>query len=171
MCRDTRAEALEESLTKLGVERLNKDDVQKMQWDVLEPKIGNWVHYMRIAVRRMNVIFHFYLLLTFFNVIFVFLFWLWFFTVLFVHNIFPLPLFTCFRKGTDMQFFLCNTCVVFTHGQLYIACSRVHIVDGVKIYISRSSGTTPCTSKMLSIQKFLGNFHKPVELLLIASLR
>lgn len=74
MCRDTRAEALEESLTKLGVERLNKDDVQKMQWDVLEPKIGNWVHYMRIAVRRMNVLFHFYLLLTFFNVIFVFLF-------------------------------------------------------------------------------------------------
>ncbi|KAL2335564.1 hypothetical protein Fmac_016777 [Flemingia macrophylla] len=36
---------------KLGVERLSKDDVQKMQWEVLEAKIGNWIHYMRIAVK------------------------------------------------------------------------------------------------------------------------
>ncbi|KAJ1384781.1 Exocyst complex component Exo70 [Sesbania bispinosa] len=49
--RDTRATALEQSLRKLGVERLSKDDVQKMQWEVLEAKIGNWIHYMRIAVR------------------------------------------------------------------------------------------------------------------------
>ncbi|KAF7808478.1 exocyst complex component EXO70A1 [Senna tora] len=34
------------------VERLSKDDVQKMQWEVLEAKIGNWIHYMRIAVRK-----------------------------------------------------------------------------------------------------------------------
>ena len=49
--RDTRALVLEQSLRKLGVERLSKDDVQKMQWEVLEAKIGNWIHYMRIAVR------------------------------------------------------------------------------------------------------------------------
>lgn len=49
--RDTRASVLEQSLRKLGVERLSKDDVQKMQWEVLEAKIGNWIHFVRIAVR------------------------------------------------------------------------------------------------------------------------
>ncbi|GFZ05993.1 exocyst subunit exo70 family protein A1 [Actinidia rufa] len=49
--RDTRSSVLEESLRKLGVEKLSKDDVQKMQWDVLEAKIGNWIHFMRIAVK------------------------------------------------------------------------------------------------------------------------
>ncbi|XP_010555667.1 PREDICTED: exocyst complex component EXO70A1-like [Tarenaya hassleriana] len=49
--RDTRAAVLEQSLRKLGVERLSKDDVQRMQWEVLEAKIGNWIHYMRIAVK------------------------------------------------------------------------------------------------------------------------
>ncbi|XP_022766053.1 exocyst complex component EXO70A1-like isoform X1 [Durio zibethinus] len=49
--RDTRASVLEQSLWKLGVERLSKDDVQKMQWEVLEAKIANWIHYMRIAVK------------------------------------------------------------------------------------------------------------------------
>lgn len=63
--RDTRASVLEQSLKKLGVERLSKDDVQKMQWEVLEAKIGNWIHYMRIAV-RMNVIFYFISFFTFF---------------------------------------------------------------------------------------------------------
>jgi len=48
--RDTRASVLEQSLRKLGVEKLTKDDVQKMQWEVLEGKIGNWIHFMRIAV-------------------------------------------------------------------------------------------------------------------------
>ncbi|PSS04992.1 Exocyst complex component EXO70A1 like [Actinidia chinensis var. chinensis] len=51
ICRDTRSSVLEESLRKLGVEKLSKDDVQKMQWDVLEAKIGNWIHFMRIAVK------------------------------------------------------------------------------------------------------------------------
>lgn len=50
--RDTRAAVLEQSLKKLGVERLSKDDVQRMQWEVLEAKIGNWIHYMRISVRK-----------------------------------------------------------------------------------------------------------------------
>ncbi|CAN0847467.1 Exocyst complex component EXO70A1 [Linum grandiflorum] len=49
--RDTRATVLEQSLRKLGVERLTKDDVQRMQWEVLEAKIGNWIHYMRISVK------------------------------------------------------------------------------------------------------------------------
>ncbi|KAK9187472.1 hypothetical protein WN944_018867 [Citrus x changshan-huyou] len=49
--RDTRSTVLEESLRKLGVEKLSKDDVQKMQWEVLEAKIGNWIHFMRIAVK------------------------------------------------------------------------------------------------------------------------
>lgn len=51
--RDTRSSVLEESLQKLGVEKLSKDDVQKMQWEILEAKIGNWIHYMRIAVRNL----------------------------------------------------------------------------------------------------------------------
>lgn len=52
---DTRAAVLETSLRKLGVERLSKDDVQKMQWEVLEAKIGNWIHYMRIAIKLLIV--------------------------------------------------------------------------------------------------------------------
>lgn len=49
--RETRSSVLEESLHKLGVEKLSKEDVQKMQWEVLEAKIGNWIHFMRIAVK------------------------------------------------------------------------------------------------------------------------
>ncbi|XP_057977066.1 exocyst complex component EXO70A1 isoform X2 [Malania oleifera] len=49
--RETRASVLEQSLRKLGVEKLSKDDVQKMQWEVLESKIGNWIHFMRISVK------------------------------------------------------------------------------------------------------------------------
>lgn len=71
--RDTRSSVLEESLRKLGVEKLSKDDVQKMQWEVLEAKIGNWIHFMRIAVSCMlnfaninNVLFshHLHMVLT-----------------------------------------------------------------------------------------------------------
>ena len=53
--RDIRGAVLEQSLRKLGVERLSKDDVQKMQWEALEAKIGNWIHYMRIAVRTCHI--------------------------------------------------------------------------------------------------------------------
>ncbi|KAK6152260.1 hypothetical protein DH2020_014895 [Rehmannia glutinosa] len=49
--REARSAALEQTLKKLGVERLGKEDVQKMQWEVLEAKIGNWIHFMRIAVK------------------------------------------------------------------------------------------------------------------------
>ena len=41
---------MEQTLRKLGVEKLTKDDVQKMQWEILEVKIGNWTVFMRIAV-------------------------------------------------------------------------------------------------------------------------
>lgn len=63
--REYRSSALEQSLRKLGVEKLNKDDVQKMQWEVLEAKIGNWIHFMRIAVRDycyLHYLFYFYCL-------------------------------------------------------------------------------------------------------------
>uniref|UniRef100_A0A6M2FCM3 Exocyst subunit Exo70 family protein n=1 Tax=Populus davidiana TaxID=266767 RepID=A0A6M2FCM3_9ROSI len=53
--RDTRSSVLEESLRKLGVEKLSKEDVQRMQWEVLEAKIGNWIHFMRIAVKILFV--------------------------------------------------------------------------------------------------------------------
>ncbi|XP_026392650.1 uncharacterized protein LOC113287962 isoform X2 [Papaver somniferum] len=50
--RDTCAKVLETSLRKLGVEKLSKDDVQKMQWEVLEAKIGSWIHFTRIDVLK-----------------------------------------------------------------------------------------------------------------------
>ncbi|KAL3825699.1 hypothetical protein ACJIZ3_021728 [Penstemon smallii] len=49
--KEARSLAVEQTLRKLGVERLGKEDVQKMQWEVLEAKIGNWIHFMRIAVK------------------------------------------------------------------------------------------------------------------------
>lgn len=57
LTRDTRSVVLEESLRKLGVEKLSKEDVQKMAWEVLEAKIGNWIHFMRIAVSRLYLLF------------------------------------------------------------------------------------------------------------------
>ena len=44
---------MDASLRKLGVEKLSKEDVQKMQWEVLEAKIGRWIHFIRIAVRTL----------------------------------------------------------------------------------------------------------------------
>lgn len=52
--RDARASALEMSLKNLGVEKLSKEEVQKMQWESLEAKIGNWIHFMRIAVNYLS---------------------------------------------------------------------------------------------------------------------
>lgn len=48
--RDTRASVLEQTLQKLGVEKLSREDVHKMQWEVLEGKITDWIKYMRIAI-------------------------------------------------------------------------------------------------------------------------
>lgn len=49
--REIRSSVVEQSLRKLGVEKLSKEDVQRMQWEALEAKIGNWIHFMRIAVK------------------------------------------------------------------------------------------------------------------------
>ncbi|PWA42115.1 exocyst complex protein Exo70, Cullin repeat-like-containing domain protein [Artemisia annua] len=49
--KEQRSLCIEGSLKKLGVEKLGKDDVQRMQWEVLEAKIGNWIHFVRIAVK------------------------------------------------------------------------------------------------------------------------
>ncbi|XP_017240961.1 exocyst complex component EXO70A1 [Daucus carota subsp. sativus] len=48
---ETRSASMEQSLKKLGVEPLGREDVQKMPWEALEAKIGNWIHFMRIAVK------------------------------------------------------------------------------------------------------------------------
>ncbi|KAJ7556873.1 hypothetical protein O6H91_05G102600 [Diphasiastrum complanatum] len=53
--KEIRASSLEQSLRKLGVERLTKEDVQKMQWEVLEGKIGNWIQFMRISIKLLFV--------------------------------------------------------------------------------------------------------------------
>jgi len=49
--RDVRASTLEQTLRKLGVEKLGKDDVAKLPWESLEGKITSWLQYMRIAVK------------------------------------------------------------------------------------------------------------------------
>lgn len=49
--RDVRASTLEQSLRKLGVERLSKDDIIRMPWDLQEGKITNWIQHMRIAIK------------------------------------------------------------------------------------------------------------------------
>ncbi|KAM0905284.1 hypothetical protein ACQ4PT_017468 [Festuca glaucescens] len=49
--RDARRSALELSLRKLGVEKLSKDDVERMKLDALEAKIGKCTQFMRIAMR------------------------------------------------------------------------------------------------------------------------
>ncbi|RCV36142.1 hypothetical protein SETIT_7G295900v2 [Setaria italica] len=49
--RDARGSALELSLRKLGIEKLSKGDIQRMQWAALKVDIGNWTHLMQIAVK------------------------------------------------------------------------------------------------------------------------
>ncbi|KAJ3681536.1 hypothetical protein LUZ60_016025 [Juncus effusus] len=49
--REARANALETSLSNLGLQRLGKDEVQKMQWESLEQKIPSWIDIMRISIK------------------------------------------------------------------------------------------------------------------------
>ncbi|XP_020986607.1 exocyst complex component EXO70A1 [Arachis duranensis] len=49
--RDARSNWLEESIQIFGVEKLNNDDAQKLQLEILEAKIGSWIHIMPIAVK------------------------------------------------------------------------------------------------------------------------
>ncbi|KAJ0972746.1 hypothetical protein J5N97_020705 [Dioscorea zingiberensis] len=53
--RAARSSALEGSLKNLGVEKLGEDDLQKMEWEVLQGNIVNWIQYMRIAVKLLFV--------------------------------------------------------------------------------------------------------------------
>ncbi|XP_078432043.1 exocyst complex component EXO70A1-like [Wolffia australiana] len=48
--KENRSFVMEQTLRKLGVEKLTKEDVQKMQWEILEAKIGNWTVFIRVAV-------------------------------------------------------------------------------------------------------------------------
>ncbi|MED6135332.1 hypothetical protein PIB30_045451 [Stylosanthes scabra] len=48
---DVRSNWLEESIQRFGVEKLNNDDAQKLQWELLEAKIGSWIHLMPIAAK------------------------------------------------------------------------------------------------------------------------
>ncbi|KAM0946221.1 putative exocyst complex component Exo70, cullin repeat-like-containing domain superfamily [Dioscorea sansibarensis] len=50
-----RSLALERNLENLGVENLDEVDLQKMKWDVLVKKIGDWIQAMRIAVKVLFV--------------------------------------------------------------------------------------------------------------------
>ncbi|XP_073526253.1 uncharacterized protein [Phyllobates terribilis] len=49
--REVRSATLELSLNKLGMEALTDNDLQKIPWEILEGKIGNWIQYIRIAVK------------------------------------------------------------------------------------------------------------------------
>ncbi|KMZ56999.1 Exocyst complex component EXO70A1 [Zostera marina] len=49
--RECRVPVLEKSLRNLGVEKLSREDIQKMQWEDLEAKISNWNDSMHIAVK------------------------------------------------------------------------------------------------------------------------
>ncbi|BBM98606.1 exocyst complex component 7 [Marchantia polymorpha subsp. ruderalis] len=46
-----RKPVLEESLGRLGVEKLTIDEVQKMPWDTLEGRIKKWIQAMKVSVK------------------------------------------------------------------------------------------------------------------------
>ncbi|XP_078164372.1 exocyst complex component EXO70A1-like isoform X2 [Carex rostrata] len=48
--RDARANALQQSLYRLGVQNIGKDELQKMQWESIQTKIPNWIEMMQICV-------------------------------------------------------------------------------------------------------------------------
>jgi exocyst complex protein 7 len=47
----TRKSVIKECLNRIGVERLSTSDVQKMEWEILDFKIKNWIRSVRIGVR------------------------------------------------------------------------------------------------------------------------
>ncbi|KAK6142188.1 hypothetical protein DH2020_003000 [Rehmannia glutinosa] len=48
-----RKSIIDETLYYLGVEKLNHSQMQKMDWNVLEPKIKSWIHAVTIAVKTL----------------------------------------------------------------------------------------------------------------------
>ncbi|GBG92348.1 hypothetical protein CBR_g55229 [Chara braunii] len=51
MYREIRSTVLEQTLRKLGAEKLSKEDVHRLQWEDLESKRASWTQYMKIAVK------------------------------------------------------------------------------------------------------------------------
>lgn len=50
-----RRAVLDDNLSRLGIERLGVDDVQKTAWEILEDKIKKWIPAVRVAVRVLFV--------------------------------------------------------------------------------------------------------------------
>ncbi|XP_043698357.1 exocyst complex component EXO70H1-like [Telopea speciosissima] len=48
-----RKSIVDEALYKLGVERLTSSQIRKMEWDVVELKIKNWLNAVKIAVKSL----------------------------------------------------------------------------------------------------------------------
>ncbi|XP_073294308.1 exocyst complex component EXO70H1-like [Primulina huaijiensis] len=48
-----RKSIIDETLYYLGVENLNASQIQKMEWDILEPKIKNWLYVVNVAVKTL----------------------------------------------------------------------------------------------------------------------
>ncbi|KAL2537663.1 exocyst complex component EXO70B1-like [Forsythia ovata] len=46
-----RREFLEESLSRLGLQKLSIDEVQKLQWTQLEDEIEKWIKAINVALR------------------------------------------------------------------------------------------------------------------------
>ncbi|GLJ36472.1 hypothetical protein SUGI_0732370 [Cryptomeria japonica] len=49
--REIRLSCLNQTLLKCGVDKLSKDDVQKLSWESFEAKIGTWIQCLQIAVK------------------------------------------------------------------------------------------------------------------------
>lgn len=54
--RDARANALQQSLNYLGVQKIGKDELQKIQWESIEAEIPMWIDLMRISVSSLNLL-------------------------------------------------------------------------------------------------------------------
>eukprot|EP00850_Spirogloea_muscicola_P022306 SM000287S10628 [mRNA] locus=s287:5699:8311:- [translate_table: standard] len=49
--KEVRGGMVEVSLRKLGVEKLSREDILKMQWEMLEGKIGCWIQFMHVTIK------------------------------------------------------------------------------------------------------------------------
>ena len=87
--RDTQSSVLEEILRKLGVEILSKEDVQKMQWEVLEAKIG-------------KDSFHAYCCKYLFGIwtnLAVFMFWIYMYIYIYIEKLHVLNIWLCMNRS------------------------------------------------------------------------
>ncbi|KZV23937.1 hypothetical protein F511_23081 [Dorcoceras hygrometricum] len=49
----TRKSVIDETLYQLGVGNLNASQIQKMEWNILEPMIRNWLHAVSVAIKTL----------------------------------------------------------------------------------------------------------------------